>query len=359
MRLTPLDIREQQFRRVMRGLDPEEVEAFLVSVATEFEVLVSSNNDLRQRVVELEEKIQEYRSMEKALRDTLLTAEKVMGDAKESAQREATLIIREAEVAAQRTKGRLQQELAQLQHEISEMRRIKDAYLTRVRWLLRAHLEMVDGHAQEFAELDQGLGIAPISPGPAAALPPGPSGPAPAPPAALPPAAPPGVAAGYVPAPRSDWMSADPRSRPQTPPGSAAAGPSGYAGLPATFAPATVAPPASAVPGLMDWPAVPGSAPVQPTDDLADALRPVGPDGGYGAPPTYPSPQFPGYAGPGGAGAGAGEPRTPAEEIALAARRAERLAAEARAALDRHAGTAPAPAAWSADRGREGMDPRP
>src|SRR5262245_16081825 len=129
MRLTPLDIREQQFRRVMRGLDPEEVEAFLTSVASEFELLVTSNNELRQRVVELEEKIHEYRSMEKALRDTLLTAEKVMGDAKESAQREATLIIREAEVAAQRTKGRMQQELVQLQHEINELRRAKDAYL--------------------------------------------------------------------------------------------------------------------------------------------------------------------------------------------------------------------------------------
>jgi len=37
MRLTPLDIREQQFRRVMRGMDPEEVGAFLGSVAAEFE----------------------------------------------------------------------------------------------------------------------------------------------------------------------------------------------------------------------------------------------------------------------------------------------------------------------------------
>jgi len=340
MRLTPLDIREQQFRRVMRGLDAEEVETFLASVATEFELVVSSSNELRQRVLELEEKIQEYRSMEKALRDTLLTAEKVMGDAKESAQREATLIIREAEMAAQRTKGRLQQELGQLQHEVSEMRRIKDAYLTRVRWLLRAHLEMVDGHAQEFGELDQGLGIAPMSPGPAAlALPAGPTGPAPMPPMPLVPPVMPAAQAMPAPAGRSDWLPPDPRQRVQP------------------------APTAGPVPGLMDWPAVPGSAPVQPTDDLADALRPVGPDGDYGAPATvYPPPQFPGYAGPGmNPAPGQGAPRTAAEEIALAARRAERLAAEARAALDRHAGSAstPAPATWNAERMREGPDPRP
>src|SRR5262245_12708177 len=159
MRLTPLDIREQQFRRVMRGLDPEEVEAFLVTVASEFEQIVSNNNELRQHVVGLEEKIQEYKNMEKALRDTLLTAEKVMGDAKESAQREAALIIREAEVAAQRTKGRLHQEIAQLRHELGEAQRAKDAYVTRVRWLLRSHLEMIDAAAQDFSAVDAGYGL--------------------------------------------------------------------------------------------------------------------------------------------------------------------------------------------------------
>src|SRR6185436_13641319 len=142
MRLTPLDIREQQFRRVMRGLDPEEVEAFLSNVANEFEALVAGNNELRQRVLELEEKNVEYKTMEKALRDALLAAERVMGEAKESAQREAGLIVREAEMSAERAKGRLQQDLVQIQRDISELRRLKDAYLTRVRWLLRSHLEM-------------------------------------------------------------------------------------------------------------------------------------------------------------------------------------------------------------------------
>jgi cell division initiation protein len=310
MRLTPLDIREQQFRRVMRGLDPEEVEAFLTSVASEFELLVTSNNDLRQRVVELEEKIQEYRSMEKALRDTLLTAEKVMGDAKESAQREATLIIREAEVAAQRTKGRLQQELVQLQHQIAELRRAKDAYLTRVRWLLRSHLEMIDGHAQEFTEMDLGFGAAP-APWPAGA-------PSPAPPPFPPPASP-----------------AGPRT-PETPPRAALG--------PAFAPPERLAPPSYA----------PAGEPLQ-SDDLEDVLRPVAADGTYPPAPTgYAPPPVPGYPAPGSPPAAPGPPRSsPAEEIAQAARRAERLAAEARAALERRAGSPPS----SGD--RPGFESRP
>jgi cell division initiation protein len=161
MRLTPLDIREQQFRRVMRGMDPEEVGAFLGSVASEFESLLAENKEMRQRLLDFEEKLNEYRNMEKALRDTLLTAERVMTESKESAQREAALLIREAELTAQRATARISQEVARLRRELAELRRMKDAYLGRLRWLMRGHLEMIEGHAQEFAEADAGLGLQP------------------------------------------------------------------------------------------------------------------------------------------------------------------------------------------------------
>jgi cell division initiation protein len=287
MRLTPLDIREQQFRRVMRGLDPEEVEAFLANVATEFEQLVAGNNELRQRVVELEERIGEYRSMEKALRDTLLTAEKVMGEAKESAQREAALIIREAEVSVQRSKGRLQQDLAQLQNDLGELRRVKDAYLTRVRWLLRSQLEMLDGHAQEFAEIDANFQLVT--------------------PVEQPPPVPP----------------AGPRAQAQAPPRP------GGAPRPAQPTPSTAPPTAPGEPpagwGIADW-----REPGTPASGLADAMRPVSADGSYDvgrdAPPSGP------------------------DAIAQAARRAERLAAEARAARERQG---PGGGGWGLDRSRD------
>jgi len=313
MRLTPLDIREQQFRRVMRGLDPEEVEGFLASVASEFEGLVAGNNELRQRVLELEEKITEYKTMEKALRDALLAAERVMGEAKESAQREAGLIVREAEMSAERAKGRLSQDLVQIQHEISELRRLKDTYLTRVRWLLRSHLEMIDGHAQEFSEID--ASFAPTAFGPterSTARPQPDSG---------------GFAAPDL-GPRFDpGVESSPVSHPlpETRPGESA-----YTSAP-----------------FADWNTPSGPPPFggTPSVDLDDVLRPVGPDGTYEPGPSVPPPPpAPGRA-------------STSEEIAQAARRAERLAAEARAALERH-GSRPAPGAdpdWGIERG--GDDP--
>lgn len=283
MRLTPLDIREQQFRRVMRGLDPEEVDHFLETVAGEFESLVASNNELRQKVMELEEKIVEYKSMEKALRDALLAAEKVMGEAREGAQREAALIVREAEFAAERAKGRLGQDLQRLREDIAELRRLKDAYVSRVRWLLRAHLEMLDGQNQDFEDLDASL--APLAP----------SRPTVAPASPEPPA---GARAGSPPEARL-WQQAP---------------------LPAP-----------------EWPSEEATV-----EELDDVLRPISPDGSYEPRP----------------GGGTVAPRpSSVEEIAQAARRAERLAAEARAAFERHA--ARAPDREPSERGRDESGPPP
>ena len=148
MRLTALDIREQQFRRVMRGLDPDEVVTFLGAVATEYELLVSENRDLRQRLLDLEHQIGEFRSMEKALRDTLLTAERVTAETRENAHKEAELILRQAEVAAQQSTAHISSEILQKHRELSELQRKKREYLLSVRALAVSHLEMIESDSR-------------------------------------------------------------------------------------------------------------------------------------------------------------------------------------------------------------------
>ena len=87
MRITPLDIRKQEFKRVMRGLDGDEVHAFLNTIAEEYEAVLSDNKNLREKLVAIEERLAEYKSIETNLRNTLLTAEKLTHEAKDNARR--------------------------------------------------------------------------------------------------------------------------------------------------------------------------------------------------------------------------------------------------------------------------------
>jgi cell division initiation protein len=100
MRLTPLDIRKQEFGRTLRGYDPEEVKAFLELVATELEKSDREITKLRERSERLQASVDDYRKVEQALQSTLVTTQQASEDAKVTASKEAELILREAEMRA-------------------------------------------------------------------------------------------------------------------------------------------------------------------------------------------------------------------------------------------------------------------
>jgi cell division initiation protein len=157
MRITPLDVRKQEFRRVVRGLDPEEVSAFLSTVADEYEAVLVDNKQLRERILELDEKISEYRNMEKTLRDTLMTAERVMNETKDNAMKEADLILRDAELRVQQVHESFRQQALELRREILSLHQEKESYLARFRGLAEAQIQFVDHHQTDFEKLDDQL----------------------------------------------------------------------------------------------------------------------------------------------------------------------------------------------------------
>ena len=155
MRITPLDIRKQEFRKTMRGLDSDEVYAFLTTVAEEYEAVLSDNKQLRERIVEIEERLKEYKTIETNLRNTLITAERVTNEAKENARKEASLIVRESEVEAEKAAEAIRSNTQQLRREVLELKRQKDNYLTRFRTLLDSHHNVLDGFQEDFANADK------------------------------------------------------------------------------------------------------------------------------------------------------------------------------------------------------------
>jgi cell division initiation protein len=151
MRITPLDIRKQEFRRVMRGVDSEEVYAFLATVAEEYEAALSDNKALRERVLELDDKVQEYRTMERTLRDTLLTAERATTDAKQNAQREADLIIKEAQIEAEKTLRDIKNQMLKLRQEVQTLQRERDSYMARMKILADSFVKFIDSEERQFS----------------------------------------------------------------------------------------------------------------------------------------------------------------------------------------------------------------
>jgi cell division initiation protein len=128
MRITPMDMRQQRFKPAMRGYDRTEVVAFLTEAADDYEHAQREIDRLRGDLLRMEALLAEHRQREANLRDTLLTAQRLSGELKESATNEAKLIVREAQGRADLLLQKTQSRLEELDHDINEMKlRRRDA----------------------------------------------------------------------------------------------------------------------------------------------------------------------------------------------------------------------------------------
>lgn len=122
MRVAPLDLRQQKFRTVFRGLDRTEVVAFLTEAADDYEHALREIDRLRQDLGRMEGLLGEHRDREANLRNTLLTAQRLADEIKEAAQNEAKMIVREAEGRADLLLQRAQGRLGEVERDINELR---------------------------------------------------------------------------------------------------------------------------------------------------------------------------------------------------------------------------------------------
>ena len=122
MNVTPLDLRQQQFRTSMRGFDRDEVTAFLAEVAADYEAALQEAERMRQEVTRLEGLVNEHREHERNLRNTLLTAQRLADEIKDTANTQATAIVRDAEGRADLILERAQSRLEDVHREIDGLR---------------------------------------------------------------------------------------------------------------------------------------------------------------------------------------------------------------------------------------------
>ena len=144
MKITPLDIRQKQFPRRFRGLDPREVRGFLELVVADLEELVRENMQLKDDLKKRAQRIDEYREQEKTLQETMIAAQQASDDIRDSAKRQAEIAISEAELQAERIVQGAHTRLVQILDEIAELKRQRAQFEAGVRSLVEAELKLLE-----------------------------------------------------------------------------------------------------------------------------------------------------------------------------------------------------------------------
>ena len=150
-RLTPYDIRQQQFTRSFRGFEPREVDEFKQQVAEEVERLVREAAHAQERLRLVEEQLTVYREREAAMNEALVAAQQLRGEVRAQAEREAALVLREAEAEAARVLERGRHDERLVRERADSAARQLASYLAGFRALLHRHLGELDGLASQQA----------------------------------------------------------------------------------------------------------------------------------------------------------------------------------------------------------------
>ncbi len=155
MELSPLEITQREFGRRFRGYDPEEVHTFLEQIADEMTRLLQEASDRAGQVQRVETQVRVHQEREDTLRNTLVSAQKMTEEMKGNAKREADLILKEAELKAERLLEQAHRKLAQVQVEIAEMVRQRELFIAKLRGFIKSHLEWLEAQPEKAAPAAQ------------------------------------------------------------------------------------------------------------------------------------------------------------------------------------------------------------
>ncbi|MGH7263684.1 MAG: DivIVA domain-containing protein [Candidatus Rokuibacteriota bacterium] len=145
MRLTPMDIRQQQFAvKLIRGFDPQEVDAFLDEMADDWDELVKENNLLKEQLATVEDRLKALEMREKTLQETLITTQKMAEEFRESSKRAADIVLREAQLQAEKLLEEKRQEQGQLNADITALKQLKRQTGEELLSTLRMHQRLVE-----------------------------------------------------------------------------------------------------------------------------------------------------------------------------------------------------------------------
>lgn len=142
--ITPIDIQQHQFKSRLLGYEKAGVDHFLELVAEELERLNRQNQELKEELARTRSSLEEMRSRELTLKETLLTTQRVTDDLKANARKEAEIMIAEAELRGEKIVRAAEERRIQLISAIQELKRQKISFEIGLRAVVESHLRLLD-----------------------------------------------------------------------------------------------------------------------------------------------------------------------------------------------------------------------
>lgn len=148
MKITPLDIQQQQFKKNRGRYDAGEVDSFLNMVRTEMEEILRENATINKELKRTKSRLGELIEHEKTLKDAIISTQKVAEDIKANAKKEAEIIIAEARLDADKLVANAHDQIHKLNKDLQDLRRMRVHVEAEMKALLESHLNLLEASSE-------------------------------------------------------------------------------------------------------------------------------------------------------------------------------------------------------------------
>lgn len=143
MGLTPLDIHNKEFPTKMRGYDQDEVNDFLDQIIRDYETILKDKKELEKKLKFSEEKVEHYNNLQDSLNKSIIVAQEAADRLKENSDKEAVIILQEAENNADRLLNDSVEKARRITAETEELKKQSRVFKQRLQLMIESQLEMV------------------------------------------------------------------------------------------------------------------------------------------------------------------------------------------------------------------------
>ena len=162
MSLTPVEIRHVRIGRRPFGYERPGVDRLLDDIASSYEDVWRDRADLRDEIDRLEGELRRQREIEEALRNTLLSAERMADELRARAHHETDLIVEEARANAREVAASAEAKEQRVRAEIRRLRTLETDFRAEFRAFLTSALERLEGGSAGTSEEPQPASRQPV-----------------------------------------------------------------------------------------------------------------------------------------------------------------------------------------------------
>ncbi|EHM43538.1 putative septum site-determining protein divIVA [Anaeroglobus geminatus F0357] len=150
-----MDIHNKEFKKGFRGYAEEDVDAFMESLAADYEKVYREYCELKERCESLQDKLSQYEKMEATMNSTLMLAQQTAENVKVAARKEAELILQEAENKKKQMVDETALNMQTTQQELDTLKAQANGFRAKCKAILTSQLRLLDDMVLEDAAAEE------------------------------------------------------------------------------------------------------------------------------------------------------------------------------------------------------------